>query len=535
MSSIFSQDHFQENARLGAALGLADLGCWELSLLDQKFWMSERFQSHFEFMGGSIVSFEKMIGLIHSGDRENVRNSMDEALVAGSNGKFDVRIRTHAGHLGTAYWVNWKGQVSFSADGSAAHFSGILQNITSQVLSANLLTKHEAFLSNISENTGDLLSRWDLNLNRVWANAAFYQKVETASMHKGAASDLKPAEALPNKFKPYLQKAISSKIAQHCNADESRDSIWLDASFLPEFDADNELESVLVVERIRKHKTDLNRDENAHVSQLDILNQQLVVVNEEYRAANEQLAQTNELLFRSNENLTQFAYVASHDLQEPLRKILSFGNLLKRRISENPEGTEYLDKMQQAAKRMSALIEDLLTFSQVSSRPDNFGVVDLNEIFKGILLDLETSIDQSGAIIAVPELPTLKGDARQLSQLFQNLLSNAVKFRRLDSPPNIHIKWNIIKALDIPGHNDDTAARSYDRIDIVDKGIGFDKKNEERIFKVFQRLHGKNEFEGTGIGLAICEKVAANHKGFIKVESQIGVGSTFSIYLPIGK
>ena len=537
MSSIFSQDHFQENARLGAALGLADLGCWELSLLDHRLWISERFQSHFEFLGGSIISFEDMIGLVHSRDRENVRNSIEEALHAGSDGKFDVRLRTQAGHLGIPYWVNWKGQASFSAGGDATHFSGILQGITSQVLGADLLKKNRALLSHITENTSDLLSRWDLNLARVWANNAFYQKVESASVQKGQASDVNPVKAFEKNYKQYLQKAIHSKIALHIKPNGSTDSILLDASFLPEFDEDGELESILVVERSANNQNLIfKEDENARIFELEDLNHQLAVLNEEYAAANEQLAETNQQLFQSNESLTQFAYVASHDLQEPLRKIISFGDLLKRQISTNPDGTEYLGRMQQAAKRMSVLIEDLLRLSHVSSRQDKFDIVDLNELFNGIISDLETSIDQSGAVITIPELPLIKGDARQLSQLFQNLISNAVKFKKQDMTPSIQVTWNIVKASNVPSQiPGNEALRSYDRIDIVDNGIGFDKKNEERIFKVFQRLHGKNEYEGTGIGLAICEKVVANHKGLIKVESQVVVGSTFSIYLPIGR
>ncbi|NIJ52523.1 PAS domain-containing sensor histidine kinase [Dyadobacter arcticus] len=271
------------------------------------------------------------------------------------------------------------------------------------------------------------------------------------------------------------------------------------------------------------------------VVELEDINQQLATVNEEYWAANEELSVANNRLIRSNENLEQFAYIASHDLQEPLRKIQSFGNLLKARFSEQlGEGIIYLDKMQAAARRMSVLIEDILAFSHATLQDSGISRVALNEVVNDVMVDLEAAIHQAGAAIAVPVLPQVRGDAAQLSQLFQNILSNAIKFKRKGTQPVIEIRWNIVSSLDLPDHvHPRTVTAAYDRIDISDNGIGFDQQHKDRIFKLFQRLHSKSEFEGTGIGLAICEKVIGNHGGAIGVESQIGTGSTFSIHFPI--
>lgn len=239
-------------------------------------------------------------------------------------------------------------------------------------------------------------------------------------------------------------------------------------------------------------------------------------------------------LQRSNDNLQQFAYVASHDLQEPLRKIQSFGDILKTQYAEQlGEGVGFLERMQLAASRMSMLIKDLLSYSRISTQPGATAPVSLNEVVNQVLMDLEVSMGETGAQVTVDPLPTVAGNASQLGQLFQNLLSNALKFRQAYVNPAIQIRYQRIPATELPQSIRPTrAAAAYHQIDVVDNGIGFADKYVDRIFQVFQRLHGRNEFAGTGIGLAICEKVAANHGGAITARSQPGHGATFSVYLP---
>lgn len=240
-------------------------------------------------------------------------------------------------------------------------------------------------------------------------------------------------------------------------------------------------------------------------------------------------------LERSNSNLLQFAYIASHDLQEPLRKIQTFSDLLiKRYTTELGAGIDYLNRIQGAARRMSILIKDLLDFSGISTRQQASATVRLNQVIDAVLQDLEVSIADSGAHIQVGQLPVVKGDRTQLGQLFSNLLSNAIKFRRPGVTPLIEIDYALLPKTQLPPQvNPARLASQYYRIDVMDNGIGFDAKYNDRIFQVFQRLHSKSEFAGTGIGLAICEKVAANHGGAIKASSVLGQGSVFSVYLPV--
>jgi PAS domain S-box-containing protein len=263
--------------------------------------------------------------------------------------------------------------------------------------------------------------------------------------------------------------------------------------------------------------------------------QQLLEVNNQQLAkTNTDLEISNLALNRSNDNLQQFAYIASHDLQEPLRKIQSFGDLLKMQYSEHlGDGVEYIERMQSAASRMSTLIKDLLTFSRISTRQDSTLYVSLSQVIDAVLNDLDMAIEEAGAIVELDTLPTILGDPSQLRQLFLNLFSNALKFRRLEVPARIKVSATIVSENKLPHSVKPTRqAATYHRIDVIDNGIGFKEQYLDRIFQVFQRLHGKDQYPGTGIGLAICEKVATNHGGAITASSQPGQGATFSVYLP---
>ncbi|MBO0932296.1 PAS domain-containing sensor histidine kinase [Fibrella aquatilis] len=258
-------------------------------------------------------------------------------------------------------------------------------------------------------------------------------------------------------------------------------------------------------------------------------------IEEQVQQRTQELQATVRELERSNQNLQQFAYVASHDLQEPLRKIESFGNILSvQYASQLGDGIDYLRRMQSAATRMSGLIKDLLTYSRIATQQEINDPVPLGKVIKAALTDLDLVIAETGAVVTVTPLPTVRGDKSQLGQLFQNLLNNALKFRRIGVVPNVRITAAAVPANELPATvRPARPATYYYRIDVADNGIGFDEKYLDRIFQVFQRLHGRNEFAGTGIGLAICEKVAANHGGAISASSQPGQGATFNIYLPV--
>ncbi len=236
-------------------------------------------------------------------------------------------------------------------------------------------------------------------------------------------------------------------------------------------------------------------------------------------------------LARSNEELQEFAFIASHDLQEPLRKILTFGERLKTTCENDlsEPGRDYLERMQNAAVRMQTLIKDLLTLSRVTTRAQPFVEVNLTQITQEVLSDLEITIQQSNGRVEVGDLPTIKADPLQMRQLLQNLIGNALKFHRPQIPPVVKVYSQMLQS------QSDQVSVVYDtcQITVEDNGIGFDQKYVDRIFNIFQRLHGRQEYQGTGVGLAICRKIIDRHHGIITGESQPGEGAKFIVTLPI--
>ncbi len=246
----------------------------------------------------------------------------------------------------------------------------------------------------------------------------------------------------------------------------------------------------------------------------------------ERKRVEDAIAQKAAELTRSNAELEQFAFVASHDLQEPLRKIQAFGDRLKGKFGRAvaPEAQEYLERMQSASARMRTLINDLLAFSRVIRRTEPFVSVDLAAVTKGVLGDLEVRIEKSGAKVDIGDLPVLEADPMQMHQLLLNLLSNALKFQPAGGIPVVKVRSRTFSAL---------SGEQYCEITVEDNGIGFEEKYLEKMFAVFQRLHGRSEYEGTGVGLAVCRRITDRHHGTITAKSRLGKGATFVVTLPL--
>ena len=236
-----------------------------------------------------------------------------------------------------------------------------------------------------------------------------------------------------------------------------------------------------------------------------------------------ELEQSNEELKRSNQRLSEFTYAASHDLNEPLRKVMMYATLLNEQYGKSLEITakDYLVKIDKTTRRMQLLIDDLLAYSHVTTASPDFERVPLNEVVQDVVTDIETLIAENNANVQVDELPVIDGDRTQLRQIFQNLISNGIKFQKENVTPRIHIyfKGDICKD-----------GVDYQQVAVQDNGIGFDENQAEHIFKLFHRLHAKREFEGTGIGLAIVYQAIQNHNGFVTVKSEPGKGSEFTLH-----
>lgn len=239
-------------------------------------------------------------------------------------------------------------------------------------------------------------------------------------------------------------------------------------------------------------------------------------------------------LKRVNANLEEFAYAASHDMKEPIRKIHFFADRLKTELGNNLTESQHrlFSRLEHAASRMGSLIDDLLTYSQTTQGVGELETIDLNKKVAAVLEDLDLEIQQSGAKVQVDQLPKINGDRRQFQQLFQNLIGNAIKYRKPDVPPEIKITYREVTGAAIEHLPVDPEQRFY-LLQIRDNGIGFEQKDAERIFNVFTRLHGNAEFRGTGVGLSIVRKVVEHHKGHIWAESAPGAGATFNLLLPV--
>lgn len=246
-----------------------------------------------------------------------------------------------------------------------------------------------------------------------------------------------------------------------------------------------------------------------------------------------ELAESNINLRRSNDELAQFAYIASHDLQEPARKISTFTEMLKKSLKAPDERAKtLLQKIESSSTRMLTLIRGILTYSQLGKEQQQVSRIDLNQVVMTILEDFELLIEEKNAIIEWTKLPVIAGISLQINQLLANLISNALKFRHKDRQPRITITCTVAGRGDVQNYPELNADTDYYIISFRDNGIGFNQKNARQIFDIFQRLHGKTEYEGTGIGLAMCKKIVQNHDGHIVAESHEGEGSAFHVFLP---
>jgi signal transduction histidine kinase len=264
--------------------------------------------------------------------------------------------------------------------------------------------------------------------------------------------------------------------------------------------------------------------------------QMALALTEKWHLANRARAHIEEVekkVVERTQELQEFAYGVSHDLQEPLRKVTAFGDRLREKCGAQlgEDGLDYLNRMQGAAKRMSNLINDLLVLSRVTTKAKPSVPVNLNTLVSEVLSDLEVRVEEVKGKVEVDSLPTIDADPTQMRQLFQNLIGNALKFRKKDVAPVIKVQAEPVAMAELVD-GDDTKKHIQWLIKVQDNGIGFDEKYQERIFEVFQRLHSRSEYEGSGIGLSLCRKIVTRHGGSISAESSPGIGTTFRMTLP---
>ncbi len=516
------------------AIDATDLATWDVDPTTNRLSGNERLKEWFGLPAQADISLQTALDVIADADRNRIVQAINVAMQPQAGGQYEEAYTIIHPTSGNRRVVRAKGQTHFGSDGTAYRFSGTLQDITAEVTTQQQLEKtNEDLLDSIRQFT--FLT--DFIPQVVWT-ADEHGKVDFFNRRWYEFTGLSVAQSLGGGWAQVV----------HPDDIERTQEIWATCLATGQF---YEIEY-----RLRQHDGQyrwwlglglpLSNDPGTSGKPgevvrwfgtcTDIHDQKAFTADLEKQVAQrtQALQMANFDLQRSNENLERFAYVASHDLQEPLRKIRSFGDILQSNYGKQlGEGADFLERMQSAADRMSVLIKDLLTFSRIRTQRETFVPVVLTSVVAGVLNDLELTIQETSAVVEVGELPTVPGDAPQLRQLFQNLIANALKFQQSDLPPRISLTSQLVATSALPEPiKPNSAARHFYEISVTDNGIGFDEKYTDRIFQVFQRLHGRSRYTGTGIGLAIVQKVADTHNGAVRATSKPGQGATFTVYLP---
>ena len=363
-----------------------------------------------------------------------------------------------------------------------------------------------------------------LNFGNKWLKDFFkLLEIEKGKLHWTHLANTTDNKALREEWEDAfsLQSALRTQVMLRVK--NSADFLWHMVSILPVKNDAGELVSwtgfFADIHAQKLVEETLKNNEELKAMQKQLLNSQ--------KKLEENLHELN----KSNHDLEQFAYIASHDLQEPLRKIRNFTDLLEKNIENRPTIEKYIGRIDSASSRMQNLIKDVLNYSKLSKIESAFEPTDLNEIFKTIRVDMELLIEDKKANVEIGKLPVVAGIKQQLHQLFYNLISNALKFTSTD--PLIRITASELTKEEIATHEELHTGLDYVCIAVKDNGIGFDEKYAKHIFTIFRRLNAREDYPGTGIGLALCKKIADNHHGIIEVASEVGKGSEFKVILPL--
>lgn len=494
----------QNESLLREAEAVSHNGSWEWYLDTNNFhWSDELYRIHGFLPGAVNVDLGFYRTVIHPDDVLSFDQTLNAALNSKSPFSFEFRVLRSNGDVRYLYM---QGKFKTDFGGSITKAIGNTQDITELKNASILLDKSESIYRTIAKNVPDAaVFMYDKNLDLILYDGPIVSQLKNNHLFK-PGTNLKEMTAGEDytRVYPIYVKALEGTEQIY---EREIDGKTYKVTFTPVRNSTGEVFSVMVVMH-------------------DITDIKLAQKNLEVKV---------DELNRSNSDLEQFAYVASHDLQEPLRKIRAFGDRLQNKYSSNipEEGLDYVNRMKSASERMQTLIDDLLTFSRVTRSSDNYIPVELQDVIRHVITDLEYTVEKKNARIDVVVNHTVEAIPSQMRQLFQNFISNALKFTRPDVAPVVNIVSSVIKGRDIESGNTLSPDKDYCQIIIQDNGIGFDEQYSEKIFVLFQRLHARSDYQGTGIGLAVCKKIIDNHNGFVIAKSKEGEGATFIIVLPV--
>ena len=514
---VYLQELSDSKKELEFAIDAADLGTWDLNPITNQFTSNGRLKQWFGLKPTDEIDLSVAVSVMHEADRHTVTDAIQRALDPASGGLYDIHYRIIDPLTGTERIVRAMGKAVFDEQKKPIRFNGILQDVTDQK-KAEL--RERAAMEKIAEN--------ERNFRNTILNAPvaicilkgpeFVVEVANERMLKlwnttGPAIMHKPifegVSVVRNQgFETLLNQVY--KTGDSVNIQEYPVQLPRDGKLEQEY-----------VSFLYEAESNSKGEVTGIIAVAVLVTEQVIArrkIEEVVNARTRELAESNKNLERSNADLGQFAHVASHDLQEPVRKIASYASLLET-ITENEAAQNYLRKIIDAAGRMKVLIRDVLVYSQVSNQNPLFEFVDLQQVVGDLQSEFELLIEQQQARLDYQNLPTIRAIPQQMIQLFGNLLSNALKYNRPGVPVIIGIRAERVE-------------NEY-QIQFSDNGIGFEQSYAEQIFHIFQRLHRKTEYSGTGIGLAICKKIVENHGGSISATGHAGKGATFLVRLPV--
>ncbi|MEO5893313.1 MAG: PAS domain S-box protein [Ferruginibacter sp.] len=523
--SRFEKNKLIENKRkleerIRLAVESADMGTWDMDPETGKVIWDDRCQELFGFKG-SVLTYEEFLNRLHPDDRPNTDKTIKSSIQGSDNGKYFIEYRTQSEEDQDMKWLKATGRAYFDANGKAIHFAGTVMDITQQKLNEQLLRESEERFRMASDAAAAMiwLSATDKMcnyFNKSWLQ--FTGKTFEQEKGNGWMAGVHPddytryAAIFVENFDAKKEFYMEYRLLRHDGAYR-----WISDSGAPRFSPQGIFEGYIG-------------------TCIDIHDQKMTQEELEKMVADrtQLLSDAISNLEISNQNLEEFAYVASHDLQEPLRKIQTFANRLQEKNGEHlSENTKlYLSKITKASLRMSRLIGDLLNYSRLQSTDSTVEIIDLNDVLTNVLGNFDMIIQEKKAVINVTKLPAIRSVGMRMYQLFHNLISNALKFSKENTSPILKIYSEDLTneaRENYPLLKKDT---NYTMITFEDNGIGFNEEFTEKIFNIFQRLNGVGEYEGTGIGLAICKKIVSNLHGIIFAESTENEGAFFRIILP---
>jgi PAS domain S-box-containing protein len=517
--TLLNEELKRREQQLRQAHLLGKIGVWETDFITKKTTWSNELYHIFGYKRGEINVSETDARYIHPEDMHEINKAVQKARETGE--PFEVEYRRFDKHGKLRYVVS-KSEVKKDDAGNVIGLFGVIMDITQLREKEWELRESELFSKKIIELLPNIIYVFDLderkdlfiagNISSIISydpeNTYNTDDIMNELIHYGDYDKIKIHHA-------NLRKAHDNEIHEIEYRFLFKNGRWIYMLSRDMVFKRNKKGEVTQIIGVAMDITELKRS------------------NENLKSLNNILVKKNDELEQLNEELSSFSYVASHDLQEPLRKIRTFTNLITEKDAEklSPAAKEYFGRITAAVTRMQKLIEALLSYSRTNISEANYELTDLNKLVEETKNDLNEMIKEKNVIIESCKLPALKILPLQFHQLFLNIVGNAIKYSKPNVPPHIKITAELIDGTDIAKLGAQTQHR-YWKLSFMDNGIGFEQQYENKIFELFQRLHGKNEYPGTGIGLAICKKIVQNHSGFITATGKSGMGSTFNIYIP---